>query len=216
MRVVIAGGSGFLGRALSSRLAKDGHAVVVLTRDGLAPRSPGLVRYAEWTPNGESGAWARELDGADAIVNLAGAGIADKRWTAARKRVLRDSRILSTRSLVQAVRAFSRRPSTFLQQSAEGYYGAFDAGPDLDESSPAGRDFLARLCADWEAEAQPVAVRGCRLAVLRSAVVLARDAGALPKMVLPFRFFAGGPLGSGRQWLSWIHIDDWSRWRCGR
>ncbi|HXT70503.1 MAG TPA: TIGR01777 family oxidoreductase [Vicinamibacterales bacterium] len=209
MRIVIAGGTGFLGSALSRRLAKDGHTVVVLTRDSLAPREPGLVRYASWTPDGNAGAWARELDGADAIVNLAGAGIADKRWSASRKQLLRQSRILSTRSLVNAIRVMTKRPTVMIQGSAEGYYGAFETGPTIDESFPPGSDFLANLCAAWEAEAQPVAALGVRLVLARTSVVLSRNGGALKKMIPPFKAFVGGPLGTGKQFFSWIHLDDW-------
>jgi uncharacterized protein (TIGR01777 family) len=216
MRIVIAGGSGFLGSALSDRLRTARHDVVVLTRDGAQSRRGGSrtpearpVRYAHWTPNGEAGDWAKEIDGADAVVNLAGAGIADKRWTAARKRVLWNSRILSTKSLVNAFRTVARRPSVLIQGSAAGYYGAFANGPTIDESSLPGSDFLAQLCVAWEAEAQAAAALGCRLVIARSSVVISGDGGALPRMMLPFRLFAGGPLGSGRQVMSWIHIDDW-------
>jgi uncharacterized protein (TIGR01777 family) len=216
MRIVIAGGSGFLGRALSVRLRTAGHDVVVLTRDAAQARRRGspdtesrAVRYAHWTPNGEAGDWAKEIDGTDALINLAGAGIADKRWSAARKRVLWSSRILSTKSLVGALRMVTRRPAVLIQGSAAGYYGAFENGPAIDESSPPGSDFLAQLCVAWEAEAQPAVTLGCRLVITRSSVVISRDGGALPKMMLPFMLFAGGPIGSGRQVMSWIHIDDW-------
>jgi uncharacterized protein (TIGR01777 family) len=221
-QVVIAGGSGYLGRALASRLAREGHQVVVLTRrsskfegrsskDGPPERAalPSRIRYAEWTPDGSAGAWAEEMAAADAVVNLAGAGIADKRWTDARKRLLVDSRILSTRSLVAAISSAERRPSLFVQASGIGYYGSYDDGPTLDESSPPGHDFLANLCVMWEGEAQPVQAFDCRLVIIRSGIVLSKDGGALKKMMLPFRLFAGGPLGSGRQQMSWIHRDDW-------
>jgi uncharacterized protein (TIGR01777 family) len=210
MRIVIAGGSGFLGSALSTRLAKDGHTIVVLSRDGGAAGASDGVRYARWTPHGEAGSWSKELDGADAVVNLAGAGIADKRWSESRKRVLLQSRLLSTRSLVNAVRSLSPRPGVLIQASGEGYYGSFpDDGPTLDESSPPGSDFLAGLCVAWEREAEPVARLGVRLVIARTTVVLSKDGGALPKMIPPFKMFIGGPLGSGRQIMSWIHIDDW-------
>lgn len=208
MRIVIAGGSGFLGSALSRRLATAGHSVVVLTRDGLAPRAPGLVRYAAWTPDGETGTWARELDGADAVVNLAGASLAGKRWTASRKRVLRDSRILSTRSLVRAIHSVSGPPTAFIQGSALGFYGAFENGPTLDERSPAGSDFLATLCVEWEAEARPLEAAG-RVVYLRTGLALSKHGGALAKMITPFRMFVGGPVGSGRHYMPWIHLDDW-------
>ena len=177
MRIVIAGGSGFLGSALCGRLRAAGHDVVVLTRDGRQSRQGGsrdteakAIRFTQWTPNGETGDWAKEIDGAEALVNLAGAGIADKRWSAARKRMLWDSRILSTKSLVNALRTVARRPAVLIQGSAAGYYGAFANGPTIDESSLPGSDFLAQLCVAWEAEAQPAASLGCRLAVVRSRI----------------------------------------------
>jgi uncharacterized protein (TIGR01777 family) len=198
------------------RLRTAGHDVVVLTRDGTQPRrrrSPDTesraIRYAQWTPNGEAGDWSREIEGTDAVINLAGAGIADKRWSAARKRVLWNSRILSTKSLVGALRRVTRRPAVLIQGSAAGYYGAFENGPTIDESSPPGSDFLAQLCVAWEAEAQPAVTLGCRLVIARSSVVISKDGGALPRMMLPFMLFAGGPMASGRQVMSWIHIDDW-------
>ena len=221
-RVVIAGGSGYLGRALAARLAREGHQVVVLTResskgevqsakDGLpaSAAQPSRIRYAGWTPDGTAGPWVVEVAAADAVVNLAGAGIADRRWTESRKRLLVDSRILSTRSLVAAIREAEKRPSLFVQASGIGYYGSFQDGPALDESSPPGHDFLANLCVSWEGEAKPVQAFDCRLVTIRSGIVLSKDGGALKKMMPPFRFFAGGPLGSGRQQMSWIHRDDW-------
>lgn len=206
MRVVIAGGSGFLGSALARQLSLDGHEVMVLTREG---GSVAHGRAVQWHPNGASGPWARDIDGADAIVNLAGAGIADKRWTPARKKLLEDSRVLSTRSLIAALREISARSAIFVQGSAVGHYGAHQNGPTFDENSPPGDDFLARLAVRWETEAAPAAELGWRLTVVRSGVVLARDDGALPQMARPFHFFVGGPVASGRQQLSWIHVDDW-------
>ena len=216
-QVVIAGGSGYLGRALAARLAREGHQVVVLTRAGGASskfevrssKEPSRIRYAEWTPDGTAGPWAEEVAAADAVVNLAGAGIADRRWTESRKRLLVDSRIMSTRSLVAAIRGAGKRPSLFVQASGIGYYGSYEDGPALDESSAPGHDFLADLCVAWEGEAQPVQAFDCRLVTIRSGIVLSKDGGALKKMMPPFRFFAGGPLGSGRQQMSWIHRDDW-------
>lgn len=207
MRTVIAGGSGMLGRALADRLRADGHDVVTLTR-GPKPAGPG-DRQVRWTPDGTVGAWAREIAGADVIVNLAGASIAGRRWSPARKTELHASRIRSTTSLVAAVRAAATRPVTFVQGSAIGYYGAWPDAREHDETSPPGADFLARLAVEWEDAAAPAADLGCRLAVVRTGVVLAREGGALPPMARPFRWFVGGPVGTGRQVISWITRDDW-------
>jgi len=215
MKIIIAGGSGFLGRALAARLDADGHEVVVLTRR--PADSSGRVRRVVWQPDGSTPpadagqptGWAREVEGADAVVNLAGEGIADRRWTAARKRALLESRTQSTRSLVVAIRAASQRPRTFIQASGVGYYGV--AGDEvIDESSPPGSDFLAGLCMNWEAEARAVEALGCRLAIIRNGVVLARHGGALKKMLPPFLFFVGGPIADGRQYFSWVALDDWT------
>lgn len=209
MKVVLAGGSGFLGRALSEHLVGRGHEVAVLTRSGSVPGRTG-ARAVSWQPDGSTtpGAWGTEIDGAGAIINLAGAGIADRRWNRRRKDLLRSSRVLATRSLVAAVRAASARPSVFLQGSAVGFYG--NSGDEiLDESFPPGDDFLGDLCVAWEAEAHAVTALGCRLVLLRSGVALARDGGALKKLMPPFLFFVGGPIATGRQYLSWIHRADW-------
>ena len=211
MRIVIAGGSGLLGRALSTRLLADGHDVVVLSRHGdRGSGARGGPRFVAWQPDGSTGSWASELDGADAVVNLSGAGIADQRWTAARKAELRSSRVLSTESLVRAVQAATKRPQVFVQGSAMGYYGAsLDARP-LDETAPPGQDFLGELCVAWEAAAQPLVSLGCRLAIVRTGLALDPTGGALPQIALPFRLFGGGPMASGRQVMSWIHVDDWT------
>jgi uncharacterized protein (TIGR01777 family) len=214
VKIVVAGGSGFLGRALTTHLVAGGHDVVVLSRQSNS--SQGRVRRVTWRPDGSAPpvdagratGWAAEIDGADAIINLAGEGIADKRWTKARKQALLESRTLSTRSLVAAVRAVGRRPSVFIQASGIGYYGV--TGDEvLDEASPPGSDFLAQLCLTWEAEARAVEALGARLVIVRNGVVLARSGGALKKMLPPFLFFVGGPIASGKQYLSWIELDDW-------
>jgi uncharacterized protein (TIGR01777 family) len=208
MKYVIAGGSGFLGQTLVHALQAGGHDVVVLTRGrGL---TKDRVRYVTWSVDDGATDWHHEIDGADGVINLAGSGIADKRWSTARKDDLRRSRIQATRALVAAVRAATRRPAVFLSGSAVGIYGPQPPdGPPLDESAPPGDDFLSKLGVDWEAEAQPAAALGCRVVILRTGIVLARDGGALQKMIPPFQFFVGGPLGSGRQVMSWIHRLDW-------
>lgn len=208
MRIVVAGGSGFLGRPLARELLSKGHDVVVLTR-GPAREDRG-IRYVTWEADEEPGGWHAAIDGAGAVVNLAGAGIADRRWSAARKQVLRGSRIDATRALVAAIRSASIRPKVFLTGSAVGFYGPQpEDGPPLDESAPPGSDFLSTLAVDWEAEAHAASVLDCRVVIIRTGVVLARDGGALQKLIPPFRFFVGGPIGSGRQVLSWIHRNDW-------
>jgi hypothetical protein len=197
---------------LTSALVNRKHDVTILTRHAVAARPS--VRHVVWRPDtthkmGQvSQEWAYEIDGADAIVNLTGAGIADRRWTNSRKSALRSSRILSTRQLISAVRAAKHRPAVFIQGSAVGYYGT--AGDEvLDEASPPGSDFLATLCRDWEAEGRHAEALGCRVVIVRTGIVLARDGGAIKKMLLPFQFGLGGPIASGRQYMSWIHRDDW-------
>lgn len=209
MRVIIAGGSGFLGRALSERLVQSGHHVILLSRGANSYSDIPNLRAARWTPDGETGPWAGELDGADAVVNLAGAGIADGRWTTARKRVLYSSRIQSTRSLAAAMRTVKTRPPVFIQASGIGFYGAHDNGGEFDERASPGSDFLAGLCVAWEAEAHPLTALGTRVVFSRTGIVLSYRGGALKKMLPPFRLFVGGRIGSGRQTMSWIHLDDW-------
>jgi uncharacterized protein (TIGR01777 family) len=214
MRVVIAGGTGFLGTPLAERYAEEGHDVRVLTRTLLPGDTrhdpgtgvPGVTRVG-WKPDGQSGPWSTALDGADAVINLAGEGIADARWTPQRKALLRDSRIVPTRSLVAALQSVAARPRVFISGSGVGYYRA-DGAPKTEEAA-AGDDFLARICVDWEAEARKAEHPATRVILLRTGIALERSGGALAKMMLPFRFFAGGPMGSGRQYMSWIHRLDW-------
>ena len=215
MRIVIAGGTGFLGTQLAETYAEDGHDVRVLTRALLPGDSrhdsgtgvPGVTRVG-WRPDGKSGTLASVIDGADAVVNLAGAGLGDERWSTERKAVLRDSRIRSTRSLAAAITQSTLRPPVFISASGVGYYG--DAGSEVKtEASPAGSDFLAQLCTEWEAEALTARSAATRVVLLRSGLVLERSGGVLPRMMTPFRFFAGGPMGSGRHYVSWIHRIDW-------
>ena len=215
MKIVIAGGTGFLGSPLAEVYAEEGHDVRVLTR-GLPPgesrHDPGTgvpgVNRVGWRADGESGPWADVISGADAVINLAGASIADGRWTPARKQLLRDSRILSTRSLAAAIKAAPAPPRVFISGSAAGYYGPSGDEPKTEESPP-GRDFLAQLCVDWETEAAAARRPDTRLVLVRTGIVLEQSGGALHKMLRPFRMFVGGPIGSGRQYMSWIHRIDW-------
>jgi uncharacterized protein len=207
MKILLAGGTGFLGRPLAEALAADRHDVVVLTRDPAAGRLADRSRAVSWIPNGQTGSWAAEIDGAGAVVNLAGESIAAKRWTAAHKRRVLESRVLATRSLVEAILASASRPQVFVSGSAVGYYGP-RSDEILTEAAHAGDDFLAGVCAQWEAEAARVGSR-TRIACIRTGLVLERDGGALPRMLPPFWFGAGGPVGSGRQYWPWIHRRDW-------
>jgi len=203
VRIVVAGGTGFLGRALADRLQHSGHDVKVLSR------RPALPREVGWVPDGSAGSWAAAIEGADAVINLAGESIAGARWTAAHKQRIRDSRLHATRSLATAIQQAVRPPSVFLSGSAIGYYGA--RGDELlaEDASP-GSDFLAQVCRDWEAEALRAKPR-TRVVLLRTGLPLEKDGGALPPMAMASKLFAGGPVGSGRQYYSWIHRDDWVR-----
>ena len=208
MHVVVTGGTGFIGRALCTSLFQDGHEVTVLTRNARETSQllGAIMTAVEWNGRG-AGPWEDCLEGADAVVNLAGAPIADARWTDTRKRLLIDSRVLTTRLLVEALSRRSSKPRTLISASGIGYYGASDARV-LDEGGTRGQGFLADLCLTWEAEARRATQFGTRVVLLRTGMVLEQDGGALPKMLLPFRFFAGGPVMPGTQWVSWIHRQD--------
>lgn len=215
MKVVVAGGSGFLGRPLCELYAEEGHEVTVLTRAlpvGASAHDAGTgvpgVTLHGWNPDGQVGPWAKVLDGTDAVVNLAGESIAARRWTPAQKDRLRNSRLLATRSLSAAILAAGRPPAVYVSGSAVGYYGFADQ-TEKTEQSPPGDDFLAHLSIAWEEEARHASRPETRVVLLRTGVALERDGGALPKMALPFRMFAGGTVASGRQFLSWIHQRDW-------
>jgi uncharacterized protein len=204
MIIVLAGGSGFLGRALHAHFSAAGHTVRTLTR---RPR-PGGANEVAWQPDGSVAAWARTLDDADVVVNLAGEGIADKRWNEARKQALRTSRVLPGRSLAAALASAPVRRRTLITSCAIGYYGARGDEP-VTEATPPANDFLAALCVDWEREATAAAAPTTHVAIVRSGIVLHPEGGALKSMLLPFRLGIGGPMGSGRQYMSWIHIEDW-------
>jgi uncharacterized protein (TIGR01777 family) len=200
-RVVVAGGTGLVGRPMVQALLDLGAQVTVLTRNPARAGLPTGVHAQDWEN------LSALLDGTDAVINLAGEGIAEKRWSVARKAAIRDSRIFATRRLVEAMKDCQRPPKALVSASAIGYYGGRGQTP-MDEDAAPGTGFLADVCRAWEAEAMAASDIGVRVARIRIGVVLARDGGALPKMALPVRFYLGCKLGSGQQGLSWIHLDD--------
>lgn len=213
MRVIITGGTGLIGRALTRSLVDDGHEVIVLTRNpAKAAGMPASAQPVQWDARSAAG-WGHLADGADAIVNLAGAGIAGdgalpQRWTAARKQLLRDSRLNAAKAVVAAIAAAAQKPRLLVQASAVGYYEVHTDERAVTEASPPGAGFLPELCVEWEASSAGVTDYGTRLVVLRTGLVLSNEGGVLPRTALPFRLFVGGPMGSGRQWMPWIHMED--------
>jgi uncharacterized protein (TIGR01777 family) len=210
MRIAVTGATGFIGRPLVRRLLGEGHAIVALTRDVTGAREvlPARCRVERWDP-AAGAAGPAPLGEADAVVHLAGETVADGRWTAARKRAIRDSRVAGTHALVAALGRVpaGARPRVLVGASAIGIYG--DRGDEeLDEQAPRGGGFLADVCAEWEAATRGAEALGMRTVVVRIGVVLGRDGGALRTMLPLFRLGVGGALGGGRQWMSWIHVDD--------
>lgn len=206
MNLVITGASGFIGSTLADQLGDEGHALVLLSRAPPAEKILPNKRWLTWKL-GASGDWDKSIDGADGIIHLAGEPIAGKRWTSAQKEKLRNSRIETTGALVDAIRKARVKPKFLISSSAVGYYGPHGDETLTEETAP-GNGFLAQLCLDWESEANKAKDFGVRVALLRTGIVLGRGKGALAKMVPPFKFFAGGSLGSGQQWFPWIHLSD--------
>jgi uncharacterized protein len=209
MKVLLAGGSGFIGQHLVASLVKDGHDVVVLSRRPEAKNPPSGARYVTWDAHSANGDWVNELSEAQAVVNLAGASIGTWPWTRQRMAQLLSSRLSATAALVQAIERTpaDRRPSVLLNASGIDYYG--DRGDEvISEESQPGDSFLARLSQQWEAAAQKAEPLGIRVVRVRTSMVFGRGAPAFNLLTLPVRLFVGGPLGSGRQWFTWIHIDD--------
>jgi uncharacterized protein len=221
MKVLITGSTGLVGTALVSSLVGDGHTVCRLVRResittkkgsrGQGPESNPRIFDVAWDPEAGDGSWVTDPQGytagADAVVNLAGASIADGKWTIQRKMVLRSSRVRTTRALVATVAKLATRPKVLVSASAIGFYG--DRGSELlTEDSRPGTDFLAGLSQEWETEAIKAEALGVRVVRTRFGIVLSKSGGALPQMMRPFRFGAGGKIGSGAQWMSWIALAD--------
>jgi len=203
MKVIIAGGSGYLGRRLVEAL-KGNYEPVILSRTPERHTFPG-AQMVGWDARTASG-WGSLADGAHAIINLTGEDLAARPWTKSQKAEIMNSRINAGRAIVEAVRAASVKPKVLLQSSAVGYYG--NAPMPVDEKSPPGHDFLAEVCKAWEASTAEVEAMGVRRVVFRTGIILDPNARALQRMIVPFKLFVGGPLGSGRQAFPWIHPDD--------
>lgn len=207
MKIVLTGGTGFIGTPLRESLTQGGHEVIVLTRHASLENRPGIrTRYRYWDPR-ENGTWENEMDGVDGVINLAGEPIVGKRWSPSQKKKILESRVGATRSVVRALGSAKRKPPFLINASAVGYYGPC-GDETVTEEAPPGKDFLSQTCQAWEAEALRAETFGIRVVRLRIGIVLEKGGGALGKMLLPFQLGLGGPLGSGRQWMSWIHRED--------
>lgn len=209
MKVLITGATGFVGQTIVKELLSSGNEVVVLSRN--IARAAFILgnecEYFQWSNSISELPPKEAFDGVDAVINLMGAGIADKRWDEERKKMIYDSRVLGTRNLVEGMKALKTRPKSFVSASAVGIYGNRN-GEDLTENSQFGDDFLAHVCKDWEAEAMKAKELGIRTGVIRTGVVLGRNGGALKRMLPVFKMGVGGQLGTGEQYMSWIHLID--------
>ncbi|NTV36690.1 MAG: TIGR01777 family protein [Anaerolineaceae bacterium] len=205
MRYLVIGGTGLIGTRLVEHLIAAEDEVFVLTRSSSSVLPKGAHRV-QWDGKTTAG-WADLVEKMDGMINLAGENLGASRWTEERKKAIIESRSFASQAVVSAIQNAVHKPEVLIQSSAVGYYGTLSPAA-LDEKDLPGSDFLAKICVDWEKVTEPVELLGVRHIVIRSGVVLAAEGGALSRMLLPFRFFVGGPLGSGKQWLSWIHLED--------
>lgn len=208
LRIAITGASGFVGTKLVARLLARGHQVTALSRSAGSRGSGGGIRWVAYDPM-DGASYAKAFEGADAVIHLAGHGIFDGRWNAARMELIRTSRVEATRALVDGLRRMTKRPQVLVSASAVGYYGPRHPDEDLAESAAPGNDFLAEVCIGWEGEARMAEDLGVRVTNPRIGIVLGRGGGALASMIPPFKAFVGGPIGlTGKQPFPWIHLDD--------
>jgi len=207
-KIIITGATGSIGKKLCPRLIENGNEVIIFTRNSEKAQKvlPGVKKFIDWNYY-QPDRWKNELNGIDAVIHLAGANLGAKRWNKKYKRLAYDSRVISTRNLVEAIRNVDKKPKTFICASAVGYYGD-RKDEELYESSIPAENYLANLCRDWEAEAAKIEEFGVRRVSVRTGLVLDNGEGILKQMVPAFKIFLGGYLGNGKQWFPWIHIDD--------
>ncbi|EAT58571.1 TIGR01777 family oxidoreductase [Chlorobium ferrooxidans] len=211
--IVITGATGVIGVELARKLIERGEKVVLFVRspDTAEQKIPGAAGYVRWDSDMADGAWTGFISGAKGVIHLAGKPLLESRWSDEHKKECYNSRISGTRHIVSAIAGAEEKPGVFISATAIGYYGSFERcadSSDLFESAPQGSDFLAKICIDWEKEALAAEKTGVRLVLLRTGIVLSTKGGMLQKMITPFSWFLGGPVGSGLQCISWIHIDD--------
>ncbi|MCZ7608951.1 MAG: TIGR01777 family oxidoreductase [Ignavibacterium sp.] len=207
-KIIITGATGLIGQQLTIKLTDMGYKITIFTRnpDNAQKKLPNVHKVVKWEYDYVD-EWLHELESVDAVIHLAGANISTKRWNKEYKKLLYDSRIISTKKLIEAIKTVERKPKVFITASAIGYYGN-RSDEILTEESEAGKDFLANLCNDWEKEAKNVEQFGVRSVQIRTGLALSRNEGALKQMLPVFKYFIGGPLGNGKQWYSWLHIED--------
>jgi hypothetical protein len=207
MKIIIAGGSGFIGRKLTEILVGEGHDVVILTR--MVKQSDEKIKFIQWLEEGT--APENEIESADAFINLAGVSINNGRWTANHQKQIYESRMTATNELVRIISALPEKPSVLINASAIGIYPSSQQAVYTENSLEVAEDFLGRTVYDWEKSAGRVMAHGIRTVYMRFGVVLGPEGGALPLMVLPYKLFVGGTIGSGEQWVSWVHVTDVAR-----